>query len=44
MRSTPLAARLEAASGEAGLVFDTIGGDVLTWLPALLKPGERLSW
>jgi len=34
--------RLEAAAGEADLVFDTIGGAVLARSPALLKPGGTL--
>jgi len=33
---------LEDAAGEADLVFDTIGGDVLARSPALLKPGGTL--
>jgi NADPH:quinone reductase-like Zn-dependent oxidoreductase len=33
---------LEEASGQADLVFDTIGGDVLARSPALLKPGGTL--
>ena len=35
--------RLEDAAGQADLVFDTIGGDVLGRSPALLRPGERWS-
>jgi NADPH:quinone reductase-like Zn-dependent oxidoreductase len=34
--------RLEDAAGQADLVFDTIGGEVLTRSPALLKPGGTL--
>lgn len=34
--------RLEDAAGQADLVFDTIGGDILTRSPALLKPGAIL--
>jgi NADPH:quinone reductase-like Zn-dependent oxidoreductase len=33
---------LEDVAGRADLVFDTIGGDVLTRSPALLKPGGTL--
>src|ERR1700742_5067524 len=33
---------LEDAAGQADLVFDTIGGDVLARSPALLKPGGTL--
>jgi NADPH:quinone reductase-like Zn-dependent oxidoreductase len=36
------AERLEDAAGEADLVFDTIGGEVLAQSPALLKPGGTL--
>jgi NADPH:quinone reductase-like Zn-dependent oxidoreductase len=36
------AERLEDAAGQADLVFDTIGGEVLAQSPALLKPGGRL--
>jgi len=36
------AERLDDLAGRADLVFDTIGGDVLTGSPALLKPGGRL--
>ncbi len=36
------AGRLEDAAGQADLVFDTIGGDVLARSPALLKPGGTL--
>ena len=32
---------LEDTAGQADLVFDTIGGDVLARSPALLKPGGR---
>jgi NADPH:quinone reductase-like Zn-dependent oxidoreductase len=34
--------RLEDAAGQADLVFDTIGGEVLARSAALLKPGGRL--
>ena len=34
--------RLEDAAGQADLVFDTIGGEVLTRSPGLLKPGGTL--
>jgi NADPH:quinone reductase-like Zn-dependent oxidoreductase len=34
--------RLEDATGEADLVVDTIGGDVLARSPALLRPGGTL--
>ena len=34
--------RLEDAAGQADLVFDTIGGEVLADSPALLKPGGTL--
>jgi NADPH:quinone reductase-like Zn-dependent oxidoreductase len=34
--------RLEDAAGQADLVFDTIGGDVLARSPALVKPGGAL--
>jgi NADPH:quinone reductase-like Zn-dependent oxidoreductase len=34
--------RLEDAAGQADLVFDTIGGEVMARSPALLKPGGRL--
>jgi NADPH:quinone reductase-like Zn-dependent oxidoreductase len=34
--------RLDDVAGRADLVFDTIGGDVLTRSPALLKPGGTL--
>jgi NADPH:quinone reductase-like Zn-dependent oxidoreductase len=34
--------RLEDAAGQADLVFDTIGGDVLARSPALLRPGGTL--
>jgi NADPH:quinone reductase-like Zn-dependent oxidoreductase len=34
--------RLEDVAGQADLVLDTIGGDVLTRSPALLKPGGTL--
>jgi NADPH:quinone reductase-like Zn-dependent oxidoreductase len=34
--------RLEDAVGQADLVFDTIGGDVLAQSPALLRPGGTL--
>jgi NADPH:quinone reductase-like Zn-dependent oxidoreductase len=34
--------RLEDAAGQADLVFDTIGGDVLARSPVLLRPGGRL--
>ena len=34
--------RLQDAAGQADLVFDTIGGDVLDASPALLKPGGTL--
>jgi NADPH:quinone reductase-like Zn-dependent oxidoreductase len=34
--------RLEDAAGQAGLVLDTIGGDVLARSPALLRPGGTL--
>jgi NADPH:quinone reductase-like Zn-dependent oxidoreductase len=34
--------RLEDAAGQADLVFDTIGGEVLAGSPALLKPGGTL--
>jgi NADPH:quinone reductase-like Zn-dependent oxidoreductase len=34
--------RLEDVAGRADLVFDTIGGDVLTRSPELLKPGGTL--
>ena len=34
--------RLEDAAGQADLVFDTIGGEVLDRSPALLRPGGRL--
>jgi NADPH:quinone reductase-like Zn-dependent oxidoreductase len=34
--------RLEDAAGQADLVFDTIGGEVLARSPALLKPGGTL--
>ena len=36
------AGHLEDAAGQADLVFDTIGGEVLTRSPGLLKPGGRL--
>lgn len=36
------AGRLEDVAGQADLVFDTIGGEVITRSPALLKPGGRL--
>jgi NADPH:quinone reductase-like Zn-dependent oxidoreductase len=36
------AERLEDAAGQADLVFDTIGGEVLAQSPALLKPGGTL--
>ena len=40
--------RLEDVTGQADLVFDTIGGDVLARSPALLRPGGTLvsvvSW
>jgi len=36
------AERLEDASGQADLVFDTIGGEVLARSPALLKPAGTL--
>jgi NADPH:quinone reductase-like Zn-dependent oxidoreductase len=34
--------RLEDAAGQADVVFDTIGGDVLASSPALLRPGGTL--
>ena len=34
--------RLEDTAGQADLVFDTIGGDVLARSPALLRPGGTL--
>ena len=34
--------RLEDAAGQADLVFDTIGGEVLARSPALLQPGGTL--
>jgi NADPH:quinone reductase-like Zn-dependent oxidoreductase len=34
--------RLEDAAGQADLVFDTIGGEVLARSPALLRPGGAL--
>jgi NADPH:quinone reductase-like Zn-dependent oxidoreductase len=34
--------RLEDVAGQADLVFDTIGGEVLARSPALLKPGGTL--
>jgi NADPH:quinone reductase-like Zn-dependent oxidoreductase len=34
--------RLQDAAGQADLVFDTIGGEVLARSPALLKPGGTL--
>jgi NADPH:quinone reductase-like Zn-dependent oxidoreductase len=34
--------RLEDAAGQANLVVDTIGGEVLARSPALLRPGGRL--
>jgi NADPH:quinone reductase-like Zn-dependent oxidoreductase len=34
--------RLEDAAGQADLVLDTIGGEVLTRSPALLRPGGTL--
>jgi NADPH:quinone reductase-like Zn-dependent oxidoreductase len=34
--------RLEDAAGQADLVFDTIGGEILTRSPALLRPGGTL--
>ena len=34
--------RLDAAAGQADLVFDTIGGEVLARSPALLRPGGTL--
>jgi NADPH:quinone reductase-like Zn-dependent oxidoreductase len=34
--------RLEDVAGQADLVFDTIGGDVLARSPAVLKPGGTL--
>jgi NADPH:quinone reductase-like Zn-dependent oxidoreductase len=34
--------RLEDAAGQADLVFDTIGGEVLAASPALLRPGGTL--
>jgi NADPH:quinone reductase-like Zn-dependent oxidoreductase len=34
--------RLDDAAGQADLVFDTIGGEVLARSPALLKPGGTL--
>jgi NADPH:quinone reductase-like Zn-dependent oxidoreductase len=34
--------RLEDAAGQADLVFDTIGGEVLARSPALLRPGGTL--
>jgi NADPH:quinone reductase-like Zn-dependent oxidoreductase len=34
--------RLEDVTGQADLVFDTIGGDVLARSPALLRPGGTL--
>jgi NADPH:quinone reductase-like Zn-dependent oxidoreductase len=36
------AERLEDVAGQADLVFDTIGGDVLARSPALLRPGGTL--
>jgi len=36
------AERLEDAAGQADLVFDTIGGEVLSRSPALLRPGGTL--
>jgi Zinc-binding dehydrogenase len=33
--------RLEDVAGQADLVFDTIGGEVLARSPALLRPGGR---
>jgi NADPH:quinone reductase-like Zn-dependent oxidoreductase len=38
----PDADRLEDVTGQADLVFDTIGGDVLARSPALLRPGGTL--
>jgi NADPH:quinone reductase-like Zn-dependent oxidoreductase len=35
--------RLEDAAGQADVVFDMVGGEVLARSPALLKPGERWS-
>jgi len=34
--------RLDEVAGQADLVFDTIGGEVIARSPALLKPGGRL--
>ena len=36
------AGRLEDAAGQADLVVDTIGGEVLARSPALLRPGGTL--
>jgi hypothetical protein len=36
-----VADRLEDVAGQADLVFDTIGGEVLARSPALLRPGGR---
>jgi NADPH:quinone reductase-like Zn-dependent oxidoreductase len=36
------AGRLDDVAGQADLVFDTIGGEVIGRSPALLKPGGRL--
>ena len=36
------AGRLEDAAGQADLVFDTIGGEVIAQSPALLRPGGTL--
>ena len=38
----PEAGRLSDVDGQADLVFDTIGGDVLARSPALLRPGGTL--
>ena len=38
----PDADRLDDVAGQADLVFDTIGGDVLARSPALLRPGGTL--
>jgi NADPH:quinone reductase-like Zn-dependent oxidoreductase len=38
----PDADRLDDVNGQADLVFDTIGGDVLARSPALLRPGGTL--
>jgi len=38
----PDAHHLDGVAGQADLVFDTIGGDVLTRSPALLRPGGTL--